>query len=686
MNSDIFCPHRNIILHQKSSNMNEFTKYKKRVEKAKENYLKSKKYDAHEGNMEQINKLSKPFERGYFTLAIVGGMSAGKSTFLNAFLGKHDFLPTGSDQTTCSLTVIKYSKKQQVTIVYKDNSEKSFSVKNTKEVKDILLETVAIPQKYGNGFPVLEINDDILTGLSRDEILNKINDYEKIAKRSLSGDLEHYLDEYHDPSKFVKHVIVDVNIPELEGWRIVDTPGVCALGGIEEITRDYILGKDENGYENVDAIILVYNGAKSLQENPALTDFIRDIMQQKKEIVSKRSFLAITHSASGTFTEDTDYIKKAKQQIDDAISDERIFFVDSNIELFDKYRIETGNDFLQMIKSPEIISNWTKETQQILKSIRMDLQDQKEENPCNEDFIKEFNKISQFPLLRQALNKFIIETKELTYREIVDLIKSDLNNLVARKKELLAGVKNDLEGIQSLAQTLQSRKEDRNKALYEFTEIAHKLEDKYNKPNIQFRFRGTIEMARSFASLGSVQLIRNLAENIQQDVNNISSNLLTELSDDCSTQFRNIDWSNTFPTINFDVIVDEAAEKHTTEELENEEGFGNTLKRLFSKIVFSKKAKTWGRKLVKKHDFDGIARQCKIEIVSSIKKRVDDIDEAVRDFVVKSNQKIKETNSILDSEDQEIKANNTTREDKERNMQNLEELISVLESNINSIE
>ena len=62
-----------------------------------------------------------------------------------------------------------------------------------------------------------------------------------------------------DPSKFVKEVSVGINLSSLEGWKIVDTPGVCALGGIEELTRNYVFGTDEYGYNNVDAVLLVYN-------------------------------------------------------------------------------------------------------------------------------------------------------------------------------------------------------------------------------------------------------------------------------------------------------------------------------------------------------------------------------------------------------------------------------------------
>ena len=81
--------------------MNEFLNFKKRIAKAKDKYLAAKENDCHIGNVESVKLLARPFERDHFTLAIIGGMSSGKSSFLNAFLGEKNLLPTGGDQTTC---------------------------------------------------------------------------------------------------------------------------------------------------------------------------------------------------------------------------------------------------------------------------------------------------------------------------------------------------------------------------------------------------------------------------------------------------------------------------------------------------------------------------------------------------------------------------------------------------------
>ena len=64
-----------------------------------------------------IERLCKPFLEGCFTLAIVGKMSSGKSTFINALIGK-EVLPTGHFQTTSAITYIERGEKPSMDVVF----------------------------------------------------------------------------------------------------------------------------------------------------------------------------------------------------------------------------------------------------------------------------------------------------------------------------------------------------------------------------------------------------------------------------------------------------------------------------------------------------------------------------------------------------------------------------------------
>ena len=90
-----------------------------------------------------IERMAKPFIKGYFTLAIVGKVSSGKSTFINALLGCKDLLPTGHDQTTCGVTYIEYGETPEVTITFGDGHKTTIQEDISGKIKPY----VAIPEK-----------------------------------------------------------------------------------------------------------------------------------------------------------------------------------------------------------------------------------------------------------------------------------------------------------------------------------------------------------------------------------------------------------------------------------------------------------------------------------------------------------------------------------------------------------
>ena len=48
---------------------------------------------------------------------------------------------------------------------------------------------------------------------------------------------------------------------ELKGWRVIDTPGIGAIGGIETRTKQLLATQKEDGSREVDAIIFLQNGS-----------------------------------------------------------------------------------------------------------------------------------------------------------------------------------------------------------------------------------------------------------------------------------------------------------------------------------------------------------------------------------------------------------------------------------------
>ena len=671
--------------------MNEFLKIKKRITKAKDKYLEAKKSDPHKGNIESVNQLARPFERDHFTLAIIGGMSSGKSSFLNAFLGEKDLLPTGGDQTTCSLTSIYYSKKEKVSVKFWDGHVDVYNANSKNKLREILNKTVAIPQKYGNGFPLLRINNDILSGLSKADILKKTNEYSNLAKRQITKtELSDYLKEHMDPSKFIKEVSVGTNLSSLEGWKIVDTPGVCALGGIEELTRDYIFGKDEDGYDIVDAILLVYKGSVSLQEHPELTEFIRDVTRRKKSVIIDRSFMIVTHSTSDHFQENPNYINNALNQIDNLIPKGRVFFVDNNLELFCRIREREGKDFMDMI-TKNSLKEWPEETSRMLKAIKSDfIEELGCENILNEDFINEFNKISQFHILRQELEKFIVERKQKSYNEIIQLIKDDLNNLVRRKKEDKAKVEKDLRGEQGLASQIEDEKKKNEGSRLKFNVFIDSLQTDYSIANIRRRYEGILRTAKNISNLISIDLISSEADSIQYELVEKKNEILQEVGKKSKNYFSSI-MTASFPTLDFKSIINKAAESESNkkDKWDNAKGLGNYLKRTFSKLAGlfgSTKYDNWGRENKRVPDIEKVSKECKEKFVNAINNYIKLTKDEIDLYISEADKRIKETDRITQIKNEQLVKANKTVEEKKHTINVLKVEINNLIETIKSIE
>ena len=669
--------------------MNEFLKFKKKIAKAKDKYLAAKENDCYIGNVESVKRLARPFERDHFTLAIIGGMSSGKSSFLNAFLGEKNLLPTGGDQTTCSLTSIYYSEKEKVSVEYMDGHIDVFNANSKSDLKDILTNTVAIPQEFGNGFPLLAINNDILRGLSESDILKKADIYSNIAKRQITtSELSNYLKTHMDRSQFVKEVSVGINLSSLEGWKIVDTPGVCALGGIEELTREYIFGTDEYGCDNVDAVLLVYKGSVSLQEHPELTEFIKDVTRRKKSIIADRSFMIVTHSASDHFQENPNYLNNALNQIDNLIPKERTFYVDNNLELFCRIREREGKDFMDMITKSSL-EDWPKETSSRLKAMKSDFLEERDKDMIlNEDFINEIQKLSQFHILREELEKFIVERKQKAYDEIIQLIKEDLNNLVNRKNEKKAKVEKDLRGEQDLASQIEDEKKKNEASRLEFNKFVDSLRTDYSKAKILRMYLNISQEAKEISSLHSISLISAEAESIENELKEKKDEILREVEKKSKNYFSNIHIPS-FPVIDFKSIINKAqkSESNQKDNWQAENGLGNFLKRTFSKIagIFSDKYEHWGMTNYRTPDIEKVSRECIDEIINAINAYVDSTKKAIKNFISEADKMIKETVRIINEDEELLAETNKTIKEKDETIQLLQKEINSLTETIKSI-
>ena len=263
-----------------------------------------------------------------FVLMIAGEAKSGKSTFINAFLGK-EILPTDAKQCTNSIIKIRYGEKLSLILKYMNSSR---IITNFEKIRKNLKEGASIDDKYRD-LPVFLINNFILK--NKDDINEKsIKDFIKsVEKENIYGycyeeysqKIKNYIQNKQNWDKIVTEI--EISYPfENEVFKnviIVDSPGVNAEGRLGDITNKAI--------KNVDAIIFV---KPIIGQALELNSFIKFIEKNTNNKDKENVFLLLTHSSSET-KEKLEILKKEAVKIyGNKVNAQQIEYLDSKVQLF----------------------------------------------------------------------------------------------------------------------------------------------------------------------------------------------------------------------------------------------------------------------------------------------------------------------------------------------------------------
>ena len=465
---------------------NQFQEYCEQVKKKLQEY-KDVRQQANindEGLNAAVERKAKPFVEGHFTLAVVGKMSAGKSTFINAFLGKN-ILPTGHFQTTAILTKIEHAEKESIKIIYGDDQERTFS----DGIEGQLKQYVAIKEKY-NDLPLNYINEKIIIGWDKKEICSPdvIKDMEAISREKVDRNLlEEYIKE-HPKSKIAKEVTVRCPFPEdCIGWRIVDTPGVGAIGGFDLETTKFLTAKLKNGGNNVDAIIFLHKGNGNIEDKDT-NDFVKNTFNNLSDDVKKRVFFVITHTASDDYRDNKDaYMRRAKSLFKDryGIKEDRLLEIDSLMEILIRYINQENKDAQSLLESKTVPdSSWNEEVwkkcRTLLRGIKYSLKDDGI-NVNNESILERAQEWSGFNKFRKILNKFVKTEKTNAFEDFLDTIDEDI-------EEAIKGKENDKRNLQDGAEKIKKQIEKLEYVKLNIQEELGKIRQEFSQDNVSKRF------------------------------------------------------------------------------------------------------------------------------------------------------------------------------------------------------
>lgn len=277
-----------------------------------------------------LKNQAKEIEKDKFLLMVAGEAKSGKSSFINAYLGR-EILPMDVKQCTSAIIEIKYGEQFVLNAEYADDRKEEvlkegihdFLLKNAAlndEFRDIPITTInnEILVKYKGDIPDRVINDLIngvqsenVYGLSTTEYDKKIRQYVEMNKRKWADIVTKIVIEYP---------FEDEN---LRGIEIVDSPGVNAKGRVGDITDDYI--------EKANAIMFL----KPITGAALASVSFRSFLEQNSDERNQNAlFLVLTRAADETSDNLAHLRQEALELYGNMIQKDHIICVDSKVELF----------------------------------------------------------------------------------------------------------------------------------------------------------------------------------------------------------------------------------------------------------------------------------------------------------------------------------------------------------------
>jgi len=361
-----------------------------------------------------------------FNIMIAGESKSGKSTFINAYLGV-ELLPMDVKQCTSSIVEIKYGETFSVRATYADGRQ--ITITGDEEARDFLKKNASLDDDYRD-IPVPTINSEILikSGLRARakgaQITVSNAEVEAMLKSpEVQGANIHNLPDYN---KKIRAYIearknswqdivtkIEVMFPfgeDLRGIEIIDSPGVCARGGVAEITSQYI--------ENADAIIFLKPVSGQALESTQFNQFMKNASVERNK---NALFLVLTRATNVTEADLRRLEEEAHKQFSD-LDERNILIVDSKAELYAKKfsAVENIVDELRRLNENGTLDDFvTKayfETNGMFGS------------GDTQDFIDKLKEKSRFKQVYDALNIFGRKAHYLLLAALLDSI----NNLYAK--------------------------------------------------------------------------------------------------------------------------------------------------------------------------------------------------------------------------------------------------------------
>lgn len=529
-------------------------------------------------NMDSLKRRLKAIEDSKYILAVVGEVKAGKSTFINALLGEK-VLPSDVLQSTSSVIEIFKSDEKVLKITYADNH---IEEKRGNDIEEFLKNNACVQEEYRE-IPTVTIDSWIMSFKTINEdgiklIYNKLqkeresfieslfeHNIHQLEKNTFKSKVEKYIDEKTNLKNIIEKIELGYPLKyKFDSLRLVDSPGVNAKGGLEDLTYNYV--------QNADATIFV----KPIKpvESKSFNDFFNKIVTDKKK---DTVFLVLSHISSQT-EEQIRQLKVETERIYSELSKERIIPVDSLLrEIEKKFESMNEDEIVSYLYDGDL--NEEKEiAQKLVGSYVPNLLRGKINK---EEFIYQITKASNFENIDKAINKFAMSAKDIQLRDILSSINIGCNNIQNNIKSNIDLLK--IEDRQELEKEIKEKKSKINKLKNEYEIFEFDLQEEYSVYGSEFGkfIDSKDEKLKKINKCSDFLEIKKETQNIIDEANIVLNKSIKKLCDDVNGFFNKevIDNYKTIyiPEIDFDSIMEEAKNRSSIESADKKVCFGNKI-------------------------------------------------------------------------------------------------------------
>ncbi len=458
-----------------------------------------KRYQSFRGNMEDgvdptlLELRVKALEEGRYILAVVGETKAGKSTLINALLGER-ILPTDVLQSSSAIVEIFKSDRKYVEVRYADGHSETVhddpSTPDVDEAFEHLRRIGALQDRFRN-IPTTLIDTCIVQGRIKAGSQIPFEELQTTSKLPLAGK-EPLIEEYVR-ERTLANIPVEITFGfplkyAFDELRLVDSPGVNALGGVQDRTFAYL--------HKANAVLFVHS-LDGPVEKSSFHEFISQVVPNRTR---QALFLVLSKSGLRSEIEIEEKVSEARSLFSREFDSHRVLHVDSMLKIisdeilsFDsaialkKHYSERAQYFKDRYQG-ERRQDWRDEAVNYSTKLRL-LNDTLEsvENGTEREAVRALlRRSSNFEVMERAIDEFSTRAPELQLSELLAAVRRGYENQLSAHEQniyLLTKKRKHPQSFESEISEIQRLLGEYQRELNEFAESVNRKHTGVNAEN-----------------------------------------------------------------------------------------------------------------------------------------------------------------------------------------------------------